>query len=148
MADKDVTLDEETARYKVIRKTVARDRTVKIFFYHLFAYVLGNIFLGAWNIWTFQNRGDEFLWFYFPLIFWGVGVIIHYLQSVALFEEWWDRDEAITDAKRLGWDEWSDEELAEPPENEEQEAEEAVVVAFRDSLEQVLVSQVAPQGTA
>ncbi len=56
-------------------------------------------------------------------------MIIHYLQSVALFEEWWDRDEAITDAKRLGWDEWSDEELAtevQDGEVEEQEAEEAV----------------------
>ena len=59
---------------------------------------MGNIFLGAWNIWTYQNRGDEFLWFYFPLIFWGVGVIIHYVQSVVLFDDWWDQDEVDAEA--------------------------------------------------
>ncbi len=32
MADKEVTLDEEIAKYKEIRKTVAKERTTQIFF--------------------------------------------------------------------------------------------------------------------
>ena len=96
--------DDGVTRYRVIRKTVAKARAVRIFFYHLAAYVLGNIFLGAWNIFTYQNLEDQTLWFFSPLIFWGVGVIIHYVQGVALFEDWWEKDEQITD-ERMGVDE-------------------------------------------
>ena len=88
---------DEIRHYQEVRKRVGKARAIRIFVYHLIAYALGNIFLGAWNIFTFQNRGDEILWFYFPLIFWGVGVIIHYVQGVALFNEWWDQDEINTE---------------------------------------------------
>ena len=88
---------EELKTYQETRKVVGKRRAVRIFFYHLAAYALGNIFLGAWNILTYQLRGDEILWFYSPLIFWGIGVIIHYLQGVALFDDWWNQDETITE---------------------------------------------------
>ena len=90
-------VSDEIRLYQEVRKRVGKARAIRIFVYHLIAYALGNIFLGAWNIFTVQNRGDEILWFYFPLIFWGVGVIIHYLQGVALFDEWWDQDEINTE---------------------------------------------------
>lgn len=72
--------DDEIARYHTTRKSVAKARAIRIFYYHLAAYLLGNIFLGAWNIFTYQNLEDQTRWFFSPLIFRGVGVIIHYLQ--------------------------------------------------------------------
>ena len=90
-------MTDETKRYQELRKQVAKKRAMRIFFYHLVAYAMGNVFLGAWNIFTYQNRGDQTLWFFSPLIFWGVGVIIHYLQGVALFEDWWEMDDRTTE---------------------------------------------------
>ena len=90
-------ISSEIREYQKIRKRVGKSRAVRIFVYHLIAYALGNIFLGAWNIFTLETRGIDVLWFYFPLIFWGVGVIIHYLQGVALFNDWWDQDEMNTE---------------------------------------------------
>ena len=108
--------EEEIRQYEEIRKVVARARAVHIFGYHVVAYVLGNIFLGAWNIFTYQNRRDEVLWFWSPLIFWGGGgVIIHYLQSIALFNDWWQQDESITNERRY--------ELELAPEDQKQPAE-------------------------
>ena len=63
-------MTDEIRQYQEIRKRVGKARAIRIFVYHLIAYTLGNIFFGAWNIFTFQNRGDEILWFYFLLIFW------------------------------------------------------------------------------
>ena len=40
-------VDDEIARYQTTRKSVAKARAVRIFFYHLAAYLLGNIFLGV-----------------------------------------------------------------------------------------------------
>ena len=55
------------------------------------------------------------LWFWSPLIFWGGGVIIHYLQSIALFNDWWQQDESITNERRY--------ELELAPEDQKQPAE-------------------------
>jgi len=37
-----------------------------------------------------------------PLLFWGVGLLVHYVQAVALFEEWWELDERIIDDRMKG----------------------------------------------
>ncbi|MBM3944451.1 MAG: 2TM domain-containing protein [SAR202 cluster bacterium] len=91
----------ELARYKETRKAIEKARAMRIFFSHFAAFFIGNIFLGVWNVLTYFIKEDKTLWFYLPLIFWGVGVLIHYLQGVALFENWWERDERIID-ERLG----------------------------------------------
>ena len=109
--------EDEIRQYEEIRKVVARARAIRIFVYHLIAYALGNIFLGAWNIFTYQNRGDEVLWFWSPLIFWGIGVIIHYLQSIARFDDWWHQDESITNERRYEM------ELGPAPEEQNQPVE-------------------------
>jgi len=90
-----VSVDEQAlARYRAARKIVERGRAVQIFLSHLTAYIVGNVFLGVWNTLTYYIKEDETLWFYIPLLFWGVGIIIHYLQAIALFDNWWDNDEA------------------------------------------------------
>ena len=86
---------QELLRYKQTRKAIEKARAVRIFVSHLAAYVIGNIFLGVWNGLTYYVKEDDTLWFYLPLLFWGIGLIIHYLQSIALFDNWWERDEGL-----------------------------------------------------
>ena len=62
----------------------------------------GNVFLGFWNALTYFVKDSDTLWFYIPLLFWGVGVLIHYVQGVALFDEWWELDERTIDIRRQG----------------------------------------------
>jgi peptidoglycan biosynthesis protein MviN/MurJ (putative lipid II flippase) len=56
-----------------------RAREVRIGFYvHAAAYVLVNILLIVINL-VFV---PEFLWFFFPLIGWGIGLVMHFLFGV------------------------------------------------------------------
>ena len=83
------------ARYREARMRLERTRAQRIFLGHLAFFVAGTAFFGFWNMLTFFVKEDDTLWFYMPLLFWGVGVIIHYLQGVALFDNWWDLDEKL-----------------------------------------------------
>ena len=85
----------ELDKYKDVRKTVVKKRVFRIFQIHLLAYVLGMITIGLWNAGTFYLRDNDTLWFYLPLLFWGLGVMIHYVLAVGLFDEWWERDESV-----------------------------------------------------
>ena len=103
MIDDDVIADDGVLEaYKEVRRSLEKRRAQLIFIAHLGAYVIGNIFLGGWNILTYFVKDSETLWFFIPLLFWGVGVIIHYLQSVALFDEWWDVDERTIESRKQG----------------------------------------------
>ena len=93
--------DEEIRRYGEARKKIAKARAQRIFFAHLGAYIVGNVFLGSWNALTYFVKESQTLWFFLPLLFWGVGIIIHYMGSVALFDEWWELDER-TIREKLG----------------------------------------------
>ena len=95
-------MDSEIALYKEARRKIERSRALRIFMSHLAAYILGNIFLGGWNVLTYFVKEDSTLWFFIPLLFWGVGVLIHYVQSVALFDEWWELDERTIEQKLQG----------------------------------------------
>ena len=88
--------------YRETRKSIEKARAVRIFLSHLAAYILGNIFLGSWNVLTYFLKDSPTLWFFLPLLFWGVGLIIHYVHSVALFDEWWDLDERTIGRSRGG----------------------------------------------
>lgn len=88
-------VNDELREYREERKSVEKQRTFRIFIAHLGIFIIGNLFLGGWNAVTYYVKGSEVLWFVLPLTFWGVGVLIHYLLSVALFDEWWERDEKV-----------------------------------------------------
>ena len=92
-------MNDDLASYKEARKAVEKARVVRVFLIHFSTFVIGNIFLGVWNSLTYYIKGNELLWFPIPLIFWGVGVLIHYTISVALFNEWWERDESIIQSR-------------------------------------------------
>ena len=88
------------AQYIAARRAVQRRRSLKIFFFHLGFYILGNIFLGVWNVLAYVALDDETLWFFLPLVFWGLALIIQYVVTVALFDDWWRQTERVI-AERL-----------------------------------------------
>ena len=90
--------DTQVTQYKETKQAVQKARAVREFLLHLAGYVVSNIFFGVWNGLTYYVKDEPTLWFYIPLIFWGVGVIIHYVQGVVLFDDWWRRDESVVDA--------------------------------------------------
>lgn len=85
----------DVAAYRNLRKHVEKERAWRGFLVHLAAYILGNVALVLWNVGVYYLRDDKAWWFYLPLLFWGIGVIVHFLMAVALFDNWWDRDERI-----------------------------------------------------
>ena len=95
-------MDQDLERYKEARRVIEKARAARIFLSHFVAFVIGNGFLGLWNALTYFVKDDTTLWFYIPLLFWGVAVIIHYTIAVALFDDWWELDEGSIDRRRVG----------------------------------------------
>ena len=91
--------DESVDLYREARRAVTRERSTSLFAFHVATYVASLLFLGIWNMVTVSMVQGAW-WFITPLIFWGVGVTIHYILAVALFDDWWDRDEGLI-RKRL-----------------------------------------------
>ena len=89
----------ELRRYKESKRTVEKQRATRIFLAHLGAYIIGTMIVGLWNSGTFFLRDNDNLWFWLPLLFWGIGVVVHYLIGIALFDDWWDHDEREVDER-------------------------------------------------
>lgn len=92
---------EALGLYREARRAVTRERATNIFAFHVAAYMGSLAILGGLNALTISLTGFEIVWFFIPLIFWGIGVVIHYVVGVALHDDWWDRDET-TIGERLG----------------------------------------------
>ena len=76
---KEITLEDYKRAYREMEMEEAR----RGFLAHLIAYILVNVMLIAINlIYTI-----EVLWFFYPLIGWGIGVAMHYLFGVRWFEK-------------------------------------------------------------
>jgi len=72
-------VDNYDEKYKRAKERVA---DVKDFYIHLVIYIVINIFLFIVNM----VATPEILWFYFPLVFWGIfGILFHFLE-VFVFE--------------------------------------------------------------
>ncbi len=95
-------MQSDLTPYVQTRKAIEKSRSVRVFIFHLFAYIVANAFLGGWNLLTYYVKDSSTLWFYLPLLFWGVGLILHYLHSVALFDEWWELDERTIRNQMIG----------------------------------------------
>lgn len=80
---------EQQAKKRVKRK--------KGFYNHLAAFIGVGFFFFAMNIFTLFEEGPE-IWFFFPLLPWSVGLIIHYLNvfgfpgTGALTPEWEEKE--------------------------------------------------------
>ncbi|MBM3944658.1 MAG: 2TM domain-containing protein [SAR202 cluster bacterium] len=90
-------LDDETIRqlaaYITAKKNMRRHRTRRTFFTHLWAYIVSNAALIAWNAYTYFVLDVSRIWSLVSVIFWGLAVLIHYIISLVLFEEWWKSDD-------------------------------------------------------
>jgi len=57
--------------------------------WHLLTYVLVNIGL----VFTWWGNGMGYFWPIFPIFFWGIGVVVHYLRAYRMGEPAWiDRE--------------------------------------------------------
>ncbi|MDA1189125.1 MAG: 2TM domain-containing protein [Chloroflexi bacterium] len=90
-------ISDETIRqlavYIANKKRMRRFRSRRTFFFHLGLYLLSNISLVLFNVYTIYVWEQPGWWSLLSLVFWGLGVIIHYVMSVVLFEEWWNTDD-------------------------------------------------------
>lgn len=66
-------MEEDNRYYKKAEKRV---NDIKGFYVHLIVFVFINIFFVVLNLLTSPGR----LWFYWPLLGWGVGVVAHGLS--------------------------------------------------------------------
>ena len=92
---------DEQERYQEAKKRVEE---IKGFYSHLVAYILVNAVLVVINLLT----SPEYLWFIWPIIGWGVGLIIHafFVFSNLLGKSWEERKikEIMEKDKRIGAD--------------------------------------------
>lgn len=65
-----------------------QQKEYKDFYWHLSVYVIVNTALVIINL----VSNDDVLWFIWPLLGWGVGILFHAL-SVFVFKDWADTDQ-------------------------------------------------------
>jgi uncharacterized membrane protein AbrB (regulator of aidB expression) len=73
-------LDEYKAAYRAVSKAQA----IRFFWVHLAAYLAVNAFFTATNL----LFSPEELWFFYPLVGWGVGLLCHYLFGVRWLDQY------------------------------------------------------------
>ncbi|WP_313805174.1 2TM domain-containing protein [Flavobacterium sp.] len=78
----------EREQYEIAKKRV---KEIKEFYSHLLSYVVVNLFLMAINLLT----SPEHLWFFWPMLGWGIGVTVHAISVFNLMpflgEDWEQR---------------------------------------------------------
>ena len=72
---------DEQAEYQEAKKRV---QEIKGFYSHLVTYILVNAVLVVINLLT----SPEYLWFIWPIIGWGVGLVIH---AFTVFSSFWGK---------------------------------------------------------
>jgi len=93
---RDISLTE----YKKTYRKVEKENELRRFFIHLTAYVLANIMMIIINFVCEPNN----IWFYWPLLGWGAGVLFHYMYGIRLLEKRLKTQEAEVErrVRRLG----------------------------------------------
>lgn len=84
----EMNYNEEEDKYFMAKKKV---ESIKGFYGNLFAFVVVNAVLIFINLYTSPQN----LWFYWPLMWWGLGVIFHGLKVFEVFpvigKDWEER---------------------------------------------------------
>lgn len=74
----EITLEE----YKKAYREMMREKAKRSFLTHLVVYILVNAMLIVINF----IYSPEAIWFFYPLICWGIGISMHYLSGVRWIE--------------------------------------------------------------
>lgn len=82
----DISLQE----YKKSYREIIKQEEKRGFIIHLIVYVLINIMLLVINL----LYSPQELWFFYPLLGWGIGLAIHYLWSIVWVEKELEQKEA------------------------------------------------------
>ncbi|HDN62511.1 MAG TPA: 2TM domain-containing protein [Candidatus Bathyarchaeota archaeon] len=75
----EISLEEYKRAYREMRKEEEKSG----FLVHLIVYILVNTMLIAVNL----LYSPEVIWFFYPLIGWGIGISMHYLFAVRFLEK-------------------------------------------------------------
>ena len=93
---------DEQALYKAARKRV---KAKKGFYAHFASYLAVGAFFLAMNILTFSS--SQQIWFLFPMLPWGIGLLIHYFTVFGLpgreraLSEKWEETQMQKELERL-----------------------------------------------
>lgn len=87
----EITLEEYKKAYREMRAVDEK----KDFLIHLVAYVLVNAMLIVINF----IYSPEDIWFFYPLLGWGIGITAHYLYAVRWIESELNKKEAEAEYK-------------------------------------------------
>lgn len=72
--------DRDLEKYKPTYRPVVLKNERNGFFAHLIIYIIVNIFLATLNL----TSDPEVIWFVYPLIGWGIGLIAHFVFVIVL----------------------------------------------------------------
>lgn len=81
--------------YKKAHKIVMIEKEKKYFKIHLSSYLIINSILIAINLLFSPNK----LWFLWPLLGWGIGILSHYLKAVYWMEKDLEKREAMAEKR-------------------------------------------------
>ena len=87
----DISLEE----YKKAHRDVRKEKEKRGFIIHLVVYFVVNVGLIACNL----VYTPQYIWFFWPLIFWGLGLICHYIDAVHFVDKKLEKDEAIAELR-------------------------------------------------
>jgi hypothetical protein len=79
----------ELNAYREKRRFVEKQQEKSSFKKHLSVYILSNLIFGI--IFFFL---DELWMISFPVFFWGLGIVMHYVKSVLKFDDRFEKQEA------------------------------------------------------
>lgn len=82
----EISLDE----YKKAYREIVSEESKRGFLVHLIVYVLVNIMLIIINL----VYSPKTIWFFYPLIGWGIGIFMHYLSAIRWIEKELEEKEA------------------------------------------------------
>jgi hypothetical protein len=84
-------------QYEQAERDLTREDQRRGFRIHATVYALVNTLLIAINLYLIAQTSEDFVWFVFPLVCWGVGLAMHYYFGVYRLEanvtEWQHRIE-------------------------------------------------------
>jgi hypothetical protein len=73
-------------QYEQAEREITREEQRRGFRIHATVYALVNTLLIAINLYLITQTSEDFVWFVFPLVGWGIGLAMHYAVGVRRLE--------------------------------------------------------------